>query len=163
MDNDGQGTSVYNDSTKLLDDIYNFPVGVTPFIYSFGNSHQLPLVVKKPTYSDESAKSGTADLLGCIALSEFLNLDNELEYQSTIAFMDEVVHQNDPHVLSLLSCMRNGTVAEQDSTLLLSRCLDFPCTIAPHDGSLPSLAVGTQSLTLKYTPTRRPPDYSPSI
>jgi hypothetical protein len=80
--------------------------------------------IKKPTYSDESAKPGTADMLGYIVFSVFLNPDNELECQSTIDFMDEVVHQNDPCFLSLLSNMRNATVTEQDPVLLLSRCLD---------------------------------------
>ena len=125
LDNDGQGTTIYHDSKKLPDDIYNFPHDGILFIYSFGDSHQLPPVMKKPANSDESAKLGTADMLGCIAFSEFLNLDNESECQSTIDFKDEVICQNDPCFLSILSNMRNGTVtAEQDSALLLRRCLN---------------------------------------
>jgi hypothetical protein len=38
--------------------------------------------------------------------------------------MDEVICHNDPGFLNLLSNMRNGSVTEQDSELLLSRCLD---------------------------------------
>jgi hypothetical protein len=119
LDNDGQGTTVYHDSTNLPDDIYNFPLGGIPFIYSFHYSQQLPPVMKKPAYSDESVTPGTSDMLGCIAFSEFLNLDNELECKSMTVFMDETVCQNDP-----LSNMRNRTVTEQNSALLLSRCLD---------------------------------------
>jgi hypothetical protein len=37
------------------------------------------------------------------------------------------------------------------------------CTVALYNGSVPSLASGTQSLKLKYHPTRGLPDYSPSI
>ena len=38
--------------------------------------------------------------------------------------MDEVLCQDDPPFLSLLSNMKNGNVTEQDSALLLRRCLD---------------------------------------
>ncbi len=79
LDNDRQGTTVYHDSTNLPDDIYNHPHGGIRFIYSFGDSHQLPPVMKKPAYSDESAKPRTANMLSRIAFSEFLNPDNESE------------------------------------------------------------------------------------
>ena len=124
LDNDGHGTTGHQDSTHLPEDFYNCPHGGIPFKYSFVDSHQLPPVMKKPAYSDESAKPGTADMLGRIAFSEFLDGDNELECQSTIVLMDEVICQNDPGFLSLLSNMRNGSLTEQDSELLLSQCLD---------------------------------------
>jgi hypothetical protein len=34
----------------------------------------------------------------------------------------------------------------------------FPCSVAPHDGSLPGLAGGTQPLNLKFPPTGGPPN-----
>jgi hypothetical protein len=91
LNNDGQGTTIYHDSKKLPDDIYTFPHDGILFIYSFGDSHQLPPVMKKPANSDESEKLGTADMLGCIAFSEFLNLDDESEYQSTIDFIARMI------------------------------------------------------------------------
>jgi hypothetical protein len=63
LDNDGQGTTVHQDSTNLPEDVYNCPHGGIPFIYSFGDSHQLLPVMKKPAYSDGSAKPGTADYI----------------------------------------------------------------------------------------------------
>jgi hypothetical protein len=96
LDNNGQGSTVYHDSTNLPDDIYNCPPDGIPFIYSFGDSNQLSTLMKKPIHSDKSAKPRTAGMLGCIAFSELLNPDNELECQSTIVFIYEVVCQNDP-------------------------------------------------------------------
>ncbi len=59
-----------------------------------------------------------------ITFSEFLDLDTKLECQSRIVLMDEVICQNDPGFLNLLSNMRNGSVTEQDSKVILSQCLD---------------------------------------
>jgi hypothetical protein len=45
FDNDGQGTTVHQDSTNLPEDVYNCPHGGIQFVYSFGDSRQLPPVI----------------------------------------------------------------------------------------------------------------------
>ncbi len=70
--------------------------------------------------------------------------------QARVTYLMDSIKTTDPTILAALAAIR------QDE-------LNFPCTVAPYNGSLPGLAGVTPPLKLKFSPTRGPPDYSPSI
>ena len=124
LDAEGEGITVHHDSVLLHQEIYSRPHGGIPIQMFFGDTNQLPPVMKKPAYSQESTKPGTADALGQVAFSEILDPPDTNVMESVIVSMKHVLRQDDPPFLDLLSAMRNGTVTRDQADLLVDRCLD---------------------------------------
>ena len=80
----------------LKREVFNRPWGGIPFIYSFGDCAQLPPVMMTALYDDKTAKANTADMLGKIAITEFLDPPNKRQCESTIVVMDQVLQQDNP-------------------------------------------------------------------
>ena len=108
----------------LKREVFNRPWGGIPFIYSFGDCAQLPPVMMTALYDDKKAKANTADMLGKIAITEFLDPPNKRQCESTIVVMDQVLRQDNPEFLNILNGMRNGSLESKDVDIILSRCLD---------------------------------------
>ena len=103
------------------------PWGGIPFIYSCGDSHQLPAIAQKPCYSKERASSTEgSDFCGMQTWSRFINPTDESETECTIVVMEDVLRQGEDQraFKDALSHMREGTVNFEDVELLLSRCLE---------------------------------------
>jgi hypothetical protein len=124
LDAGGEGQIRHHDSVLLEEDIYSRPHGGIPMIYVFGDTNQLPPVMKKPAYSTEPSKAGTADALGMVAFSEFIDPPNENEAESVIVIMKHVIRRNDRAFLALLSAMREGNVSREQARVLRNRCLE---------------------------------------
>ena len=121
LDAEGEVITVHHDSVLLHEDIYSRPHGGIPMQYFFGDTNQLPPVMKKPV--QESTKPGTADALGMVAFSEILDPPNTNVMESVIVSMKHVLRQDDPPFLDLLSAMRNGNVSRDQADILVGRCL----------------------------------------
>lgn len=114
-----------NDS--FLDPVmYDRMWGGIPFIYSFGDSHQLPPVGMKPFFSKDPGKHGSSCSAGKMAYNEFRDPDHN-ETNNTVFLMDDVIRQNRETQAPLLNAfdnMRGGTVSRDDAQLVFSRQLD---------------------------------------
>ena len=110
LDAEGEGKTVHHDSVLLEEEIHSRPHGGIWMKYFFGDTNQIPPVMKKPAYSTESTKPGTADALGKVAFSEFIDPPDPNVMESVIVVMKHVLCQNDLPFLDLLSAMRNGNV-----------------------------------------------------
>ena len=108
----------------LSPEIYNRPWGGIPFIYSFGDCCQLPPVKMKAIYDDSCGKPDSSDNIGRIAFNDFVNADHIETTDSVVVKMDYVLRQENPIFLKLLHNIRHGTMDDDDTDLLLSRCLD---------------------------------------
>ena len=108
---------------QLTEEMYSRPWGGIPFVYSMGDSQQLPPVAQKASY-DISVARGGSDQLGKNAYYELLNPPDSDEVMTTIVFMKHVLRQRDPMMLNLLLHMRNGEMNDNDVQLMLSRVLE---------------------------------------
>lgn len=107
------------------EEISNRPFGGIPYIMSSGDTNQLPPVGMKAIYDTKSTvKAGSANGVGKIVLSNFLNPVDPTEAQSTIVMMDEVIRQKDPKFLDFLSRMRRGCLDDEDADFIFKKCLD---------------------------------------
>ena len=100
--------------------------GGIPFIYSFGDSHQLPPVTIKPFFSKDAGKHGLSCSAGKMAYNEFRDPDHN-ETNNTVFLMDDVIRQNRETQAPLLNAfdnMRGGTVSRDDAQFVFSRQLD---------------------------------------
>ena len=119
---DEEYNTVYEDTVDLSPEIYNRPWGGIPLIYSFGDCAQLPPVLMKPLYDKQPAKAGTADCHGKLAISSYMNPDSD-ESESITVLMKDVLRQDDPNFLLLLTHMREGSVTDADVDFLLKRSI----------------------------------------
>jgi len=109
----------------LPSDVYNRPHGGIPFLYVFGDTNQLPAVMKKAVYSTDTPVASTSDAVGKIAFhDDFLDPPDSDVVEAYIVVMDEVLRQNDRDFLRLLDHMREGAMNEDDVELLFSRHID---------------------------------------
>ena len=121
---DKEENVIHTETVDLKREVFNRPWGGIPFIYSFGDCAQLPPVMMTALYDDKKAKANTADMLGKIAIAEFLDPPNKRQCESTIVVMDQVLRQDNPEFLNILNGMRNGSLESKDVDIILSRCLD---------------------------------------
>ena len=120
---DNECNTVYEDRVSLPQEIYSRPWGGIPLIYSFGDCGQLPPVLMKPLYDQQPAKAGTADCLGKLAISSYMNPDTN-ESESVTVVMRDVLRQDDPIFLRVLTNIRKGTLTDNDVDFLFGRCID---------------------------------------
>ena len=123
---DDSGNVIFDSSTNedsLPEAISSRPWGGIPMIYSFGDSAQLPPVMMKPYFDNSSAKPGSSDMAGKIAVSEFMYPD-ESTSRSTFVSMKTVIRQDNIDFKQLMWNMRNGTISDANVDFILSRCLD---------------------------------------
>ena len=66
-------------------------------------------------------------------MAEFLNPPDPAVASSTVVVMDEVLRQDNPRFLELLSNMRNGCLTEGDIDFILAKCLDTMCPSDARD------------------------------
>ena len=64
--------------------------GGFPFLYSFGDCDQLPVVLQKPMYDKSAGKVHTADAMGRIVVRGFIFLTKEEEVKASIVIMGKV-------------------------------------------------------------------------
>ena len=121
---DKEENVIHTEEVDLKPAVYKRAWGGIPFIYSFGDCAQLPPVMMTALYDEKPAKPNTADLLGKIAIAEFLDPPNKRQCESTIVVMDEVLRQDNPEFLQLLTRMRQGRLESTDVDIIISRCLD---------------------------------------
>lgn len=57
-------------------------------------------------------------------MAEFLNPPDPTVATSTVVVMDEVLRQDNPRFLELLSNMRNGSLTDDDVDFIVAKCLD---------------------------------------
>jgi hypothetical protein len=109
----------------LTTDITSRPWGGVPFIYSFGDTNQLPPVAMKAVYDNKPSRGrdGGAERMGRIAFHEFINPSSGSGANSTIVFLDDVLRQTDPIFKKLLQNMREGAMDDADCELIFSRML----------------------------------------
>ena len=88
---DKEENIIHTETVDLKREVFNRPWGGIPFIYSFGDCAQLPPVMMTALYDDKTAKANTADMLGKIAITEFLDPPNKRQCESTIVVMDQVL------------------------------------------------------------------------
>ena len=67
--------------------------------------------------------SCSADAIGGISFSEFMNLPNQLETVNFIFHMIDIVRQKDEQFKHILSLMRNGTLPNEKCEFLINRFL----------------------------------------
>ena len=96
--------------------------GGIPFIYSFGDTNQLPPVAKRSTYDTRPPKQG-ADRLGKFAFHEFINTTDGSESISTVVVMEDVLRQSDEIFKTLLQNMRQGNMDDNDIDIMFSRVI----------------------------------------
>jgi hypothetical protein len=108
----------------LPPDVYNRPFGGVPFVFSCGDHAQLPPVLDKVLHDKSPGKPLTADLCGKVAVSQFLNPDDNTQAESAVIILDEVLRQDDPVFLNFLSRMRDGALNMEDISLIRNRCLE---------------------------------------
>ncbi|EJK61395.1 hypothetical protein THAOC_18129 [Thalassiosira oceanica] len=126
VDTDGYNVHVSgSDNLELDSETYSRMWGGLHFIYSFGDSHQLPPVGMKPMYSSEVATPETSDFAGRVAWSEFFNPPENDETENTVVVMEDVIRQDSTqqHFKDALAHMREGNMEKRDVDLLISRCL----------------------------------------
>ena len=126
VDTDGKDVDVSgSDNIELDSETYSRMWGGLHFIYSFGDSHQLPPVGMKPMYSSEVASPETSDSAGRVAWSEFFNPPENDETENTVVVMEDVIRQDSTqqNFKDALAHMREGTMEKRDVDLLISRCL----------------------------------------
>ena len=123
---DNEENVIHTEAVDLERAVYKRPWGRSPFIYSFGDCAQLPPDMTTALYDNKKAKPNTADLLGEISIAEFLDPPNKNQCESTIVVMDQVLQQDNPEFLNLLTRMRKGTLDITDVDIIVSRCLDKP-------------------------------------
>ena len=100
---------------------YERPWGGIPSIYSFGDNHQLPPFRIKPLYSTKLGTLNTADIIGQVVLTGFLNhIDNE-NMITVIFVIEDVMRQDNPKLLSLLHNVRGGNVNNSNVSLIESK------------------------------------------
>lgn len=123
-DNDGREVQE-TDYLELDEETYSRMWGGVHFIYSFGDSHQLPPVGMKPMYSSDKATPETSDYAGRVAWSEFFDPPDINETENTVVVMEDVVRQDRTQqpFKEALAHMRDGNMSNDDVDLLLSRCL----------------------------------------
>ena len=121
---DKEENIIHKEDISLTKDVYNRPWGGIPFLYSFGHCGQLPPVMMKAMYDKSSAKSGTADQKGKIAIHDFLYPSNKKEAQSTVVVMNEVLRQEDSSFKSFLHRVEDGSLNREDVEFIHSRCFD---------------------------------------
>ena len=111
------------DATLPLDDqTHERQWGGIPFLYSFGDTNQLPPVAKRSTYDTRPPKQG-ADRLGKMAFHDFINTTDESESVATVVVMDDVLRQRDERFKTLLQHMREGTMDDDDINMMFSRVI----------------------------------------
>jgi len=116
---------VLPDKVLLPPDVYERPHGGIPFINIVGDTNQLPPVMKKPVYSTHTPVASTSDAVGKIAFhDDFFDPPDPDIVEAYVIVMDEVLRQNDETFLTLLDHMREGTMTENDLSLLFSRQID---------------------------------------
>ncbi|KAL7526837.1 hypothetical protein ACHAXR_003194 [Thalassiosira sp. AJA248-18] len=103
--------------------IANRPHGGISMVYSFGDCNQLPPVGMKACYDRTPGAPRTADYIGRMNFSDFLNPPDETRAQSTIVIMEEVVRQNNPFFLRFLGHIRDGTMQNEDIDFIHNNCL----------------------------------------
>ncbi|KAL7554626.1 hypothetical protein ACHAWF_018133 [Thalassiosira exigua] len=108
----------------LPPEVYNRPWGGIPFIYSSGDCHQIAPVGAKAFYSTEPGSGSTADGLGKVVVSDFMNPPNSEDEEFNAFMLRDVVRQDDPFFLGFLERLRNGMLTDADVDWLASKCLD---------------------------------------
>ena len=122
---DGAGNDLYLESDHgLYTVVSERPWGGIPFVISMGDCAQLPPVKMKALYDKAPGKPGSSDLIGKVALSEFMFPLNTMDSRCTIVIMDKVLRQDNPEFLTVHNNMTNGTMTVADSDFIASRCLD---------------------------------------
>ena len=110
---------------KVPEEIASRPHGGIPYLLSSGDTNQLPAVGMKSLYDTSPGRTGSADALGKIVLSNFIDSPHPNEVQSTVVIMDEVIRQRDQRYLTFLDHMRNGTIDDDDmNTFIFDKCKD---------------------------------------
>ena len=119
--NDDVIESTENNS-PLYPNMYNRMWGGIPFIYSFGDSHQLPPVSMKPFFSKDAGKHCSSCSAGKMAYNKFIH-PNADETKNTVFILDDVIRQDKESqapLLNALDHMRKGDVSREDAKLLFS-------------------------------------------
>jgi hypothetical protein len=115
-DNEPQDTAasafILNTDTSLR------PWGGIPFVYSYGDTNQIPPVCKKSTYDTRAPKTA-ADRAGIVAFREIITTTNPSKSMATVVVMEEVVRQTDEVFKTILQHMRDGTLNNVDIDILL--------------------------------------------
>ena len=122
VDTDGKDVDVSgSDNIELDSETYSRMWGGLHFIYSFGDSHQLPPVGMKPMYSSEVASPETSDSAGRVAWSEFFNPPENDETENTVVVMEDVIRQDSTqqNFKDALAHMREGNMEKRDVELLI--------------------------------------------
>ena len=89
-----------------------------------GDINQLPPVAMKSIADDSNPNSTcSADAIGTIAFSEFMNPSNQSKTVNFIFHMTDVVRQKDEQFKNVLSQMRNGTLNSESCEYLIKRSL----------------------------------------
>ena len=111
---------MYDKHTEITKRIF----GGIPAFYSMGDINQLPPVAMKSITDDSNPKSTcSADAIGTIAFSEFMNPSNQSETINFTFHMTDVVRQKNEHFKKVLSQMRNGTLDSESCEYLIKRSL----------------------------------------
>mmetsp|Transcript_3966 Transcript_3966/g.8935 ORF Transcript_3966/g.8935 Transcript_3966/m.8935 type:complete len:1042 (+) Transcript_3966:4059-7184(+) len=119
---DDNGAPLANSVDIITDpEIYDRPYGGLPFLYSFGDSKQLPPVKLKPFYDKRPGVVGKSDLSGKIAFTDFVKPNDEDEELSTVVYMNTVLRQSEPVLKRVLDHMREGTMTDEDVDFVFSR------------------------------------------
>lgn len=127
---------------NIVFDNYDFskfgyrPWGGIPFVFSFGDCHQLPSVSSK-THFDPTPATGEANSAcgqGKIIFEQFLQpLDNQ-EAIGVQVIMDEPMRQDNAEFLQMVQEMRSGNgLSNATCNLLMSRSID---KLPSHEQSL---------------------------
>ena len=83
----------------------------------------LPLAMKSIADDSSSNSSCTADTIGEIAFSAFMDPPNQLETFNFIFHMTDVVSHEDQQFKHILSLMRYGTLTNEKCEFLINRFL----------------------------------------
>ena len=121
VDEDYNAQTLSNDKyTELTKRIF----GGIPAFYSMGDVNQLPPVAMKSIADDCLPKSScSADAIGTIAFSEFMDPPNQSETVNFTFHMTDVVRQKDKDFKKVLSLMRTGTLNSDSCDYLINRSL----------------------------------------
>jgi hypothetical protein len=100
------------------------PWGGVPFIYSFGNTNQLPPVAMKAVYDSKPSRGRHgSEQMGKIAFKDFIDPPPNSGVNSTVVILDEVLRQTDPVFKKLLEDMREGKMDDNDCDIIFQRML----------------------------------------
>jgi hypothetical protein len=105
----------------------NRPWGGIPFVFSFGDCHQLPSVCSK-THFDPTPSCGEANSAcgrGKVVFDQFLEPIDREEAMGVQVIMDEPMHQDNPAFLQMVAEMRSAQgLSSSTCEMLMNRHMD---------------------------------------